>query len=373
MSLPHLPLDALLMIADKIRDDDGELRYGDFNSFLQVNSPLYDRLNWKLWKEAGKQPDRIRRVLTHLINAKNLPHLKFFLELGADVEIGLPASKIAGINDEDDPDFYPTPLIVAAILNDVPLAHLLLENGAKVQYIGPSGGETSPMHVAWSAEMVWLLLEHKADPELRDELDWRPLDWYILRNDIDAMRAILQHGAEVNVLGHSPMHAAAKGNLAAVELLLKHGAAMGGRDEQENTPLHCAVVAGKIDVVKFLVKQWPEGIRARNRFLNTPLHSAVLKGKIDVVRVLVEHWPEGVRERGHGLDTPLHMAATGGEREVVKFLVERWPEGKEALNIHGKTPLWDFEHFPKLHRTDKEPNEEIMALLGGPYHEDNHH
>jgi hypothetical protein len=36
MSLQELPPELLLKIANDVRDDRGELRYGDFNSFVQV-------------------------------------------------------------------------------------------------------------------------------------------------------------------------------------------------------------------------------------------------------------------------------------------------------------------------------------------------
>jgi hypothetical protein len=40
MPPPELPLELLLMIAHHIRYDHGELRYSDFNSFLQVNTAV---------------------------------------------------------------------------------------------------------------------------------------------------------------------------------------------------------------------------------------------------------------------------------------------------------------------------------------------
>jgi hypothetical protein len=54
MLSPELPLELLLMIAHHIRDDHGELRYGDFNSFLQVNRILHSIAS------SGKKPASIR-------------------------------------------------------------------------------------------------------------------------------------------------------------------------------------------------------------------------------------------------------------------------------------------------------------------------
>jgi ankyrin repeat protein len=133
----------------------------------------------------------------------------------------------------------------------------------------------SPMHAARSAEMMQLLLDHNADPDFRELRGLRPLHWYAFRHDIAAMRALLQHGAEVNPdTGYEmPLNIAVKHHLDTVELLVEHGADVRGRDFKGNTPLHLAAAARKIDVVKFLVEQWPEAKEALNNDGKTPLSS----------------------------------------------------------------------------------------------------
>jgi hypothetical protein len=64
--------------------------------------------------------------------------------------------------------------------------------------------------------------------------------------------------------------------------------------------------------------------------------------KLIAVELLVKHGAN-VEARDYDENTPLHLAPAKGKTDVVTFLVERWPGGKEALNVHGKTPLWMFE------------------------------
>jgi ankyrin repeat protein len=80
------------------------------------------------------------------------------------------------------------------------------------------------------------------------------------------MRAILQHGAEVNELGpfEKPLHQVAQRNLDTAKLLVEHEADVKERENLENTPLHFAARAGKTDVMKFLVEPWPKGTRETN-------------------------------------------------------------------------------------------------------------
>jgi hypothetical protein len=129
MPPPKLPLEFLLMIARLLTDDqgEGELCFADFNSFLKVNCALYDCLNRTLWQEAVEDDSIIKRVFTHLFRTNNLAPLKFFLELGADIETDLPElhDHESGYRKSET-----TPLKAAVVLDNVSMAHLLLEHGA---------------------------------------------------------------------------------------------------------------------------------------------------------------------------------------------------------------------------------------------------
>jgi ankyrin repeat protein len=340
MAPPKLPPELLLNIADNINisDDRHELRYNDFNSFLQANCALYDSLNNKLWIEAAKNnDDRTPLILTQLINTDNLPRLKFFLDSGANVDARLPAFHITGIYSDEFPlkDMALTPLLHAVHSGNLELASLLLKKGAKVEY----PGQFSPLHAAHSAEMVQLLLDHNAHPEWEDEIHHRPVLWYVRRNEFDALRTILQRGVWLNGFGRGPLHEAALRNLAAVELLLKHGANVRETDSDWNTPLHMAAQAGKTDVVKVLVERWPQGVKARDKFGRTPFLLAAKNGTMEMAKFLVEQWPEGIAVGDHYSETPLHWAALMGEIDMVRFLVEQWREGMMQRDKCKMTPL----------------------------------
>jgi ankyrin repeat protein len=331
---PRLPLELLLMIANHITDDHGELRCADFNAFLQINRALYSCLNPILWRSATEDSAITAWVLTHLIDGNHLARIQYFLDLGADIETGLPDFKNWDINQEE-----PSPLVVAAYLDNVPLACLLLEKGAILQYDEP---RYYALHAARSAEMVQLLLDHHADPEKQDLFKLRPLHWYSRREGgIEAMRAVLRCGVDVNAQAHqgfTPLHYAC--NTDAVKLLLEFGADVKKVDWIGHTPLHRAARVRNPDVVGPLVESWPEGTRERDTDGNTPLHVAVMRGgEIAVVKLLVECWPGAVREKNQHGDTPLHKAAASWSIETVRLLLEHWPEGKLEKDNDGNTPF----------------------------------
>jgi hypothetical protein len=73
-----------------------------------------------LWKEAAGDKVGTQRVFTRLTKTKNLVGLEFFLELGADVEVRLPAFDIKTLaGDEVGAELEqlaPTPLLVVAAI-----------------------------------------------------------------------------------------------------------------------------------------------------------------------------------------------------------------------------------------------------------------
>jgi ankyrin repeat protein len=392
MPLLKLPNELLLMIANYIIDDydhDGdESGFAHLNSFHQVNSRLYLCLNAILWQKATDAGYIIEeRVLAHSINTNNLERLKFFLSLGADVETLLRTVELTeGIGGQCLTHIWnPTPLIVAAYLDNVTMARLFLEKGAKVQY-SLDDRDDEPcyhaMHAARSAEMVQLLLDHGAHPELSDSLGDRPLHCYVRRNDTAAMRTILQRGANVDSASEAsasrrtpgpdrtPLYEAVqRRRMDAVKILLEFGADVKKGDLMMNTPLHAAVWSEDMELVRLLLERWPEGVRAHNWVLTTPLHAAAERGKTDMVRLFLGHFPEGLRvKNGYG-NTPLHAAAVVGVEkgmlDVFKLLVDSWPDGRWAVNRDEKTPLQAFQSNTLYRKYSLTERRAIIALLSG--------
>jgi ankyrin repeat protein len=370
---PKLPLEILLMIARLLTDEEGKLRFSDFNSYVQVNRVLYSSLNRTLWREAAADDTITPHVFAHLIRSNDAARLKFFLELGAEVE-----TILQDYDNSDDSDRWGsgntvTVLKVVAQLDIVPMARLLLEHGADlVQYDQLERPSYSAIHAARSAEMVRLLLDHHADPEQQFGSGLRPLHFYAERGNTEAMRAVLRIGVEVDPSGGlftplpTPLHyAVLRNRVGAVKLLLEHGAdAKRKKGFVEDMPLHSAAKAGGTvtEVATLLLERWPEGIREKNGDGYTPLHFAAQAGKADLVKLFLERWPEAAKEKDKDGNTPLHLAARCWNIDSIRLLVESWSEGKDALNEDEKTP---WLALGPLTEPTLDQWEEVIALLGG--------
>ncbi len=71
-----------------------------------------------------------------------------------------------------------------------------------------------------------------------------------------------------------------------VSLFLNKGCKITDVDDGGNTPLHCAVRVGKMDMVELLVKKGAD-VNAKNDFDDTPLKIAEDKGLISIINFLV--------------------------------------------------------------------------------------
>jgi ankyrin repeat protein len=345
MPPPELPLEVLQMIAPLVTDNAGEFGFADFNSFVQVNRVLHASLNRTLWQKAAQSDWARERVFYHLIRTNNLALLKRFLELGADVDTLLPR-----FHDRHEYNYSssltlpPTALKVAVELDNVPMARILLQHGADiVQYNLANRVTHTALHAARSADMVHLLWDYHADIEQKTVKGYRPLHYFAMRSNIDAMRAVLRYGAKVSPIGglraFTPLHVAARINQEAVKVLLQHGANANKGNLYLRTPLHNAARFGTCEAVALLVERCPQAMKEKDCDGATPLHLAAAAGKTDTVRILLERWPEGTREKDVYQKTPLDYAVMIRNTEMVRLLKEGATKAKEALNVTEETPL----------------------------------
>jgi hypothetical protein len=83
-------------------------------------------------------------------------------------------------------------------------------------------------------------------------------------------------------------HAAATGDLAMVEALLRQGVDVNVRDSDGSTALHGAAVEGRTNIIAYLITQGADA-SIKNRFGHTALDNAREMHRDDAIRFLQDH------------------------------------------------------------------------------------
>ena len=142
--------------------------------------------------------------------------------------------------------YHMTPAVAALSGRHFELAQVLLRNGSSVNLRGDSGN--FPLHSAvdyMDLEMIQVLVDYGAGVNIRNQWDDTPLG-YALWNcsqptNPRVVRWLLNHGADPNVRDHNgetSLHLALKsGMIEIVRVLVEHGASVKVKDRLGMTPL----------------------------------------------------------------------------------------------------------------------------------------
>jgi len=191
--------------------------------------------------------------------------------------------------------------------------------------------------------------ETTAEPDIQEtpslvtatsEIDLALLQTVREDHEIDKVQALLQQGAEVNIMddeGETPLHHIAfLGFFPTAELLVSKGALINAKNNKNWTPLHVAAWRGNIEVAELLLDNGADFEAVTDRG-ETPLHKAAQVGHADITALLIEkgasiHVTEDTEA------TPLHMAANSCRAEVVKLLIEAGAD-VNLLDAYKGSPL----------------------------------
>ena len=157
-----------------------------------------------------------------------------------------------------------TPLHAASYSGQVDILRWLLNHGADANARSLSGftpltEAVDKMHI----EALLVLLEHNADINLPNIDGKTPLYWTLSESSsngrfVDVVRLLLEHGADPNVCTNhhtTTLHeASSRGLVEAARLLLIHGAKVDEKDGSGRTPLQVAGLKRRDEMTKVLVE-----------------------------------------------------------------------------------------------------------------------
>jgi ankyrin repeat protein len=109
-----------------------------------------------------------------------------------------------------------------------------------------------------------------------------------------------------------------KGDAASARILLEHGANPSLRNKSGSTPLHDAALSGNKDVVEMLLASGADLTAEDPEAKATPLHFAASFGRLEAVKTLVEHGADVSAKNSKG-QTALQLAISNNQEEVSAF------------------------------------------------------
>ena len=188
------------------------------------------------------------------------------------------------------------------------------------------------------------------------------------QGDLEALRALIEQGADVNQAegdGMTALHWAAKMNdAAAAGLLIEAGATIdAGTRIGGHTPLHVASRSGSASVSRLLLASGTDAdVDAETTTGSTALHFAAGGGHADVARLLLEHGADTDAAEAKWGQTPLVFAAAWNRENVIRVLLEHGADPERATRVVDIPERALLDRSAR--RTAQEILKEILAAAG---------
>jgi ankyrin repeat protein len=147
--------------------------------------------------------------------------------------------------------------------------------------------------------------------------------------------------------------AARSGHLSVLQNAVGRGLSIDAPNEDKWTPLHFAVLARQVEVVRYLITgKAKANVNARTSTRLSPLHFAAQVGDEFIVALLIESGAD-VRSRDANEQTPLHFAVSSQNLIAVRLL----------LDFSADPNASDSRGFAPMHIAADIGNAELVDLL----------
>ncbi|TPX37453.1 hypothetical protein SmJEL517_g00580 [Synchytrium microbalum] len=242
-----------------------------------------------------------------------------------------------------------TPVWIASHNGHLEVVQYLYSKGASTNQAETSEnmGDTAMIAAAQQGQLnvVKFWIENNADANTK--VDSVPmLSIYSALGDLELVKALLTHGAQVNAQderGTTALYLASEnGHSEVVNVLCEHGAEVDHSTVDGKTALWTASQNGHLEVVTYLVQKAENVNQVATNTLNegqTALFAAAENGHTDVVRLLVEKGGDIKLAQKSG-SSPLVIAAQNGHSPVVVLLIENGADVN--INVDGSPLLCKY-------------------------------
>ena len=254
-------------------------------------------------------------------------------------------------------------LHTAAGSNQIEIMQYLIESGAPLNAKDSNGN--TPLHVATMAaalEAIHLLLNKRAEDTMLNNDQDAPLHIAFRTGNVNLVNTFLQHETiDLLVPGYrnrTPLHIAAEHDLVDVVAAFNNAIVivkmwkdkasfrLCAPDSDNLTPIHFAARCGSAGVLRYMMTHctdhgYPSDVVLKfiDEEESTPMHVAIDAGHVNVLKVLLEFGASPVVQ-GENQIPPLHLACSQGRLEMVQLMVEHCGDGLvHECTKNGQTPL----------------------------------
>ena len=334
--------------------------------------------------EAGADPDVVnnqaKTPLDLAISGSKDEIIDLLLEAGAAVEppvdgihvlawnnevIGVKLHIYAGTDIDQADEFGNIPLLLAVEKGHIGVLELLIKHEANLEVSDPDGFTPLIMSAELNhPELLQLLLDGGADIAAEDKAERTALDWAIIMqsaeaetilrendapssaeksfiaaiqtNNIDAVKALLEKGADVNEPAYTtktPLHYASHSrNKEILKLMMTEGADLEAKTEQGFTPLSYAVGLNHPDNCRILLEAGAD-VDGIDNWKRTNLNVAANQGLTEVTVILLE-FDANVNTLDVWNWSALDVAEAYGFPEVAELIIEAGGVNGPKVTIH---------------------------------------
>ncbi|XP_029414483.1 ankyrin repeat and SOCS box protein 3 isoform X1 [Nannospalax galili] len=222
------------------------------------------------------------------------------------------------------------PIHEAAYHNSIECLQMLIHADSSENYIQTKTFEGfSALHLAASQghwKIAQILLEAGADPNATTLEENTPLFVAVENGQIDVLRLLLRHGANVNgshsMCGWNSLHQASfQGNVEIIKLLLRKGANKECQDDFGITPLFVAAQYGKLESLNIFISSG-SNVNCQALDKATPLFIAAQEGHTECVELLLSSGADpDLYCNEDNWQLPIHAAAQMGHTKILELLI----------------------------------------------------
>nr|XP_018668223.2 transient receptor potential cation channel subfamily A member 1 homolog isoform X2 [Ciona intestinalis] len=183
-------------------------------------------------------------------------------------------------------------------------------------------GKLTPMHYAARYNhyhMISYLIKNGASVQIKGEDDATPLHFIAKYKKKRATDSTWNYD-EASDSDDEPMPE--EETLSCLKLLVDNGAQVNARDAMSLTPLHQACTRGNTDAVRELLSCVGVALEMADHQGMTALNLACLYGRKTIVKLLLEAGAN-IRCRDKDLTTPLHLACAEGSIDIAQVLLAK--------------------------------------------------